>query len=111
MYITGIDIVLYTTTESGADYFGRPIYTETPITVSNVLVAKPSTQEIADELELTGKRVQYTLCIPKGDTNEWENKKVEFFGKTFKTIGAVSEYIEHLVPLSWNKQIKVEAYE
>lgn len=111
MYITGIDVVLYTTTSEAVDEFGRPIITEEPVTVSNVLVVKPTAQEKADEIDLTGRRVQYTLCIPKGDTHEWENKKVEFFGKTFRTIGSTTQYIEHLVPLSWNKQIMVEAYE
>ena len=111
MYITGIDVVLYTTTSEEVDEFDRPIEREEPVTVSNVLVVKPSSQELAEQLDLTGKRVQYTLCIPKGDTHEWENKKVEFYGKLFKTIGAETQYIEHLTPLAWNKQIMVEAYE
>lgn len=111
MYIQGIDILLYETTSTTLDEFDRPINEELPVTVHNVLVAKPSAQERADELNLSGKRVQYTLCIPKGDTHDWENKRVEFFGRTFRTIGAETQYIEKLVPLDWNKQIMVEDYE
>lgn len=111
MYIQGIDVVLYTTKQDGVDEFGRPILIEEPTTVSNVLVDAPSPTEVANELELTGKRIQYTLRIPKTDENDWENKTVEFFGKKFKTIGSIAQYIEKLVPGEWNKYIKVESYE
>lgn len=111
MYIQGIDVVLHTTTLIGYDDFGCPIFNDIPITVKNVLVGNPTTDEAANELNLTGRRIKYVLSIPKGDAHDWTNKKVEFFGKTFRTYGEETEYIEALVPLAWNKQIKVEAYE
>lgn len=109
--ITGIDVILHNKTKTGNDPFGRPVYDETPETVSNVLVTPASTEAITDELNLSGKRLEYVLCIPKGDTHIWEDRVVEFFGKKWKTFGNVQEWIEAMVPLAWNKQVKVERFE
>ena len=106
----GISITLYTTTQTGTDEFNRPIFTETPVTVENVLIGEPSTDDIANELNLTGKRLAYTLAIPKGDAHDWTDKTVEFFGERFKTIGEPTQGIDHLIPISWNKKVKVERY-
>ena len=108
--IKGITIQLYEKTETGRDEFGAPIYQETPCSVDNVLVGEPSSEEITETLNLTGRRVVYVMGIPKGDQHEWENKKVSFFGQTFRTIGIPVEGIEELIPLSWNKKVKVERY-
>lgn len=108
--ITGIDVILHTKTQTGTDPFGAPVYTQTAQTVHNVLIGEPTTEEIIDELQLYGKRLAYTLAIPKGDTHNWEDVEVEFFGEKFHTYGTVVQGIEHLVPLSWNKKVKVEAY-
>ena len=106
----GISIILYTSTQTGTDDFNRPIYTEAPVTVENVLVGEPSTDDIVAEINMTGKRLAYTLAIPKGDTHDWTDKTVEFFGERFKTIGEPTQGIDHLIPLSWNKKVKVERY-
>lgn len=106
----GISITLYITTQTGTDEFNRPIYAETPVTVENVLIGEPSTDDIVAEINMTGKRLAYTLAIPKGDTNDWTDKTVEFFGERFKTIGEPTQGIDHLIPLSWNKKVKVERY-
>lgn len=106
----GISITLYTATQTGTDEFNRPIYAETPVTVENVLIGEPSTDDIVAEINMTGKRLAYTLAIPKGDTNDWTDKTVEFFGEKFKTIGEPTQGIDHLIPLSWNKKVKVERY-
>lgn len=108
--MTGVSITLYTETQTGTDEFNRPIYTETAVTVDNVLIGEPTTEDITNELNLSGKRLAYTLAIPKGDTNEWRDKKVEFFGETFRTFGEPTQGIEALIPLSWNKKVKVERY-
>lgn len=106
----GISIILYTSTQTGTDDFNRPIYTEAPVTVENVLIGEPSTDDIVAEINMTGKRLAYTLAIPKGDTHDWTDKTVEFFGERFKTIGEPTQGIDHLIPLSWNKKVKVERY-
>jgi len=110
MEIKGITVTLYTTTQNGVDEFNNPIEVETAVTVNNVLVGEPTADEIVNSTELYGKKVVYTLGIPKGDTNDWLNKKVSFFGANFRTFGFVTEGIEAMVPLSWNKKVKVERF-
>jgi hypothetical protein len=107
----GISIILYEKTEAGTDPFGKPIYTEAPLVVENVLIGEPSSEDIVDALNLYGKRVAYTLGIPKGDTHTWEDSTVEFFGQRFRTIGYPTQGIDELIPLAWNKKVKVERYE
>lgn len=107
----GITVILYDRTQTGTDAFGAPIYTETAVSVDNVLVGEPSTQDIVDTLTVTGKQLAYTLAIPKGDTNTWTSREVEFFGERFRTIGTPTQGIEDLIPLDWNKKVKVERFE
>ena len=109
--MTGVSIVLYNKTETGLDDFNHPIYSETAETIENVLIGEPSTQEIIDTLNLTGRKLAYTLAIPKGDTHIWEDRNVEFFGEVFHTIGSPTQGIDHLIPLAWNKKVKVERIE
>lgn len=109
--IKGIKVVLINRIEIGKDHFGSPIYEEEEIEVDNVLVSPVSTEDIINTLELEGKRVEYIIAIPKENTNVWEDRKVRFFGKTFKVFGTAMEGIEHLIPLDWNKKYKVEIYE
>ncbi len=106
----GVTIDLYNRVQSGVDDFNRPIYRETVEQIDNVLIGEPSTQEVVDELNLSGKTLAYTLAIPKGDAHEWENKRVGFFGEIFEVIGEPMQGIDHLIPLSWNKKVKVTRY-
>ena len=107
----GISIILYTKNKVGEDEFGAPVYEELPEVVNNVLVGEPEGSDVTDTLNLTGKRIAYTLAIPKGDTHEWRDRKVEFFGRKFRTFGEPVEGIEGMIPLRWNKKVKVERYE
>lgn len=106
----GITVILYERSESGRDGFNRPVVTETPVEVDNVLIGQPSTDEVTNELTLTGKQLAYTLAIPKGDAHVWKDSKVSFWGETFHVIGEPTQGIEDLIPLSWNKKVKVERY-
>ena len=40
----------------------------------------------------------------------WHDVTVEFFGQRFRTYGDVTEGIEAMIPLQWNKKVKVERY-
>lgn len=108
--MNGIAIILYNRIYSGTDQFNKPLYEEIPETVENVLVAPSSDQEVLDALNLYGRKAIYTLAIPKGDQHEWEDRTVEFFGHKWKTIGIPQEGIENLIPLKWNKKVRVERY-
>ncbi len=107
----GITIQLQVKTETGRDDFNAPIYSEEWVDVENVLVAPVSTTDAIELLNLTGKKAEYQLGIPKGDMHTWEDCKVRFFGKTWQSIGFPEEGIESLIPLSWNKKVTVERYE
>ncbi len=109
--LRGVSITLYEKTQTGTDAFNRPIYTETAVRIENVLIGEPSTQDITDTLNLTGKKLAYTLAIPKGDTHDWTDRDVGFWGERFRTIGKPTEGIEELIPLDWNQKVKVERYE
>lgn len=111
MAIQGTTVLLTVKTQAGTDDFNRPVYTETTVPVDNVLIGEPKTEDIIDDLKLYGKRLAYTLAIPKGDTHDWVDTKVQFFGETFHTFGEPTQGIEELIPLSWNKKVKVERYE
>ena len=92
------------------DDFGDPVTTETHVDVPGVLVYPTTADAIVTDLQIYGKRSIYELCIPKGDTHEWTDRKVEFFGEVFRTFGKPTQGIDHLIPLDWNKKVKVERY-
>ena len=77
----------------------------------NVIVSPTSQDDIVSNLELHGKHAVYTLGIPKGDTHNWSDAEVVFFGKRWRTFGATIEGIESMIPLQWNKKVTVEAFE
>lgn len=109
--IKGIDVILYEKQVSGRDEFNHPFYTETPVLVHDVLVAPSSSDDIITSTNLVGKQARYTLGIPKGDTHNWENSTVEFFGKKYRTYGFVIEGIEANVPTRWHKKVMCDIYD
>jgi hypothetical protein len=109
--IHGITVTLFDKVKTGSDGFGEPIFKETAIDVDNVLVSPASTDDVTNQLNLTGKKVVYTLAIPKGDNNDWTNKVVQFFGQRWRTVGVPLEGIEEMIPLNWNKKVTVERFE
>ena len=110
--IKGITITLITRVSSGKDAFNRQIETETREEVENVLVAPVSQNggEILSELSMNGKMARYQLAIPKGDTHNWEDCIVEFFGQRWQSIGFSTIGIEDMIPLEWNRKVVVERY-
>lgn len=109
--LKGITVALADKSISGKDPFGNPVTVDFDIKIENVLVAPATTEDITNQLSLTGKKVEYVLAIPKGDEHDWENKEVRFFGKKWRTVGIPLEGIEELIPLDWNKKVMVERYE
>lgn len=109
--LKGITVQLVDKIKIGSDPFGVPAYKDKIIDVENVLVSPTSTDDIVNQLSLTGRKAIYTLAIPKKDTNNWENKEVLFFNERFRTFGIPLEGIDPLIPLDWNKKVMVERYE
>lgn len=106
----GISVILFDKQEVGRDKMNAPIFEEKPTVIENVLVAPVSSDDVLETFNLTGKKAVYEMAIPKGDTHVWEDRKVHFFGQDWHVISFPTEGIEHLIPLSWNKKVKVERY-
>lgn len=64
-------------------------------TVDNVLIGEPNAGG-------------YTLGIPKGDTHDWTDRKIGFFGEVWRTVGTPVQGIEANIPLCWHKKVRVE---
>lgn len=110
--LKGIKVKLINLMDSGQkDDFNRPIFIEKEVYVDNVIVSPTLNEDVINGLNLYGKKSVFTLGIPKGDTNVWEDSYVEFFGKRYRTFGPLTEGIEDMVPLRWHKKIMVERYE
>lgn len=109
--LKGITVTLHEKTFAGYDGFGCPIWTYNVVPVDNVLVAPVSSDDIVNDFTLSGRKAVYQLGIPKGDTHDWEDTDVEFFGEKFRTFGKPIEGIEAMIPLSWNRKVYVERYE
>lgn len=108
----GEKVSLLVKTEIAQDEFGAPVYSEEWTEVPGVLVGNVTTQDAVTDLDLEGKQIAYLLCIPKGDTHDWEHTEVMIRGRKYRTVGLTKDYIEEaLPPLPWNKQIGVERYE
>lgn len=109
--IKGIDVILVDKVKTGENAFGEALFEDREITVSNVIVSPASSDDVISVLELTGKKAIYTLGIPKGDTNDWEDKEVIIFGEKYRTFGSVIQGMEHMIPLDWHKKVMVERYD
>ena len=110
--LKGTTVYLYEKVSAGKDAFNREIFEETMTPVENVLIAPLSQtgEEIINELSLNGKKARYILGIPKGDTHDWEDRKVAFFGEVWKTAGYSVIGMEEMIPLDWNRKVVVERY-
>ena len=109
--IRGMNVTLYEKQQAGADDFGAPIIEEVPVKVKNVLVGQPTTDDITNVLSLYGKKLVYTLAIPKGDAHSWEDSIVEFWGERFKTFGFMMVSMPENTPTDWSMKVMVERYE
>jgi hypothetical protein len=101
---------LFVETKTGEDDFGNDITTPTPVDVPGVLVGSPTQDDIVNALQLYGKKVSYVLGIPKGDTHNWTDAEVEFWGDRYRTIGFPVTGESENIPLRWGQNVKVERY-
>ena len=107
----GVTVTLYQKTRTGVDALNNPTFTTTPVSVSNVLVGEPTTDDVTSSISLYGKRIVYMLGLPKGDAHDWTDTTVEIFGETFRTFGDTIQGIEANVPTPWHRKVRVERCE
>ena len=110
--IKGITVKIIPQVQTGTDAFNAPIYTDgDPIEVDYVLVAPVGSQENLDVTNLYGKKAQYQLGIPKGDTHVWTAALVECDGYRWHVFSLPQKGIDKMIPLRWNDKYYVERYE
>ena len=113
--LRGVTVTLYEETQTGTDALNAPIYEETPVEVENVLIAEPSTDDLASSNAVYQKIVRVMLGIPKGDTHNWQDKHVSWtdrYGIThhYKTFGFPITGIEENIPGPWHMKVRCEGY-
>jgi hypothetical protein len=106
----GMTVQLAVKTVTGYDPFGAPIETEELIDVEDVLVGQPSTDDVTNTIQLYGKKIEYVLGIPKGDTHNWTDAEVIIWGQRFRTIGYPQTGIQENIPLRWGQNVRDERY-
>lgn len=106
----GTTVQLVVKTQSGTDPFGAPIYTEEIVDVPDVLVGSPTTDDVTDSLNLYGKKIEYMLGIPKGDTHNWTDTDVIIWGNRYRTFGYPITGEQANIPLRWGQNVRVERY-
>lgn len=106
----GETVYLIEKTVVGADAFNAPIYAETKIAVDDVLIGSPTFEQAVDSLNLYGKKIAFTLGIPKGDAHTWKDTKVIIRNEVYRTYGEPLIQTPANVPGRWNMQVKVEKY-
>lgn len=111
MRLKGITIKLIEKEKIEVDEFGHSLYKENECFVDDVLIAPVQASELVTDANVNTSKTIYNLAIPKGDSHNWKNADVEFFGKRWHVIGLPIEGIEEMIPLRWNKKVTVELYE
>ncbi len=106
----GTTVQLVVKTQSGTDAFGAPVYTEELVSVADVLVGSPTSDDVTNTLNLYGKKIKYVLGIPKGDTHNWIDAEVVIWGERFRTVGYPTTGEQENIPLRWGQNVKVERY-
>lgn len=106
----GTTVQFVKTTQTGTNDFGEPIYSEELVNVPDVLVGSPTTDDVTSTLNLYGKKIEYVLGIPKGDTNDWVDAEVVIWGERYRTIGYPTTGEQANIPLRWGQNVKVERY-
>ena len=110
----GMTVTLYEEQVIGSDMIGSPIYEEVPVEVNNVLIGEPSSEDVVGSQDLYGKTISYMLGIPKGDTHDWKDKKVEWtdsYGThTCRTFGFPITGVEDNIPGPWHMKVRCEAF-
>lgn len=111
---SGVTVTLYVRTETGErDEFGRMGVTETATEIDNVLIQplQRTTDVPTESTNITGEKTSYILGIPKTDTHDWKNCRVDFFGESYRTESGEWQGIEALIPGDWNRKIVARRYE
>lgn len=107
----GVTVILKEKTQTGTDALGQPVYEISDVPIEDVLIGRPEATDVQNALTLYGKRISYSLSIPKGDTHVWYKSQVELpapWNATFNVIGDAVETIDANTPTRWNRIVLLE---
>lgn len=107
----GTTVQLAVKTQINTDPFGTPVYSIKWEDVPDILVGQPSTDDVAASTDLYGKKIEYMLGIPKGDTHDWVDAEVIIWGQKYKTFGYPITGEQANIPLRWGQNVRVERYD
>ena len=111
MVLNQTTIQIKTRTQTGVDAFNRPTYTDAWEDVAGCVVGSPSSEDVENELNLSGKRIAYEIFLPNGDTHTWNGTSVMIGSREYRVIGDARESFVSFPHIPCNKLISVEAYE
>lgn len=111
MVLNQTTIQIKTRTQTGKDALNHPIYSEVWEDVSGCVVGSPSSEDIENEMNLSGKRIAYEVFLPNDDAHTWAGSEVKINNKPYRVIGDVKESFVSFSHIPCNKLISVEAYE
>lgn len=107
----GTTIQIAVKTQTGTDPFGAPTYKTEFEDVPDVLVGTPSTDDVKASVELFGKKIEYILGIPKGDTHNWVDVDVIIWDQRYKTFGFPITGEQANIPLRWGQNVRVTRFD
>ena len=111
MVLNQTTIQIKTRTQTGVDELNRPTYEVVWEDVSGCVVGSPTSDDVKNELNMSGKRIAYEILLPNEDAHTWAGSEVKIKGKPYRVIGDVKESFVSLPHIPCNKLISVEAYE
>lgn len=109
--LKGTTVQIAVKTQTGVDPFGAPIYSTTYEDVPDVLVGQPTTDDITSSVNLFGKKVEYMLGIPKGDTHNWVDADIIIWGQHYQSFGYPITGEQENIPLRWGQNVRVTRFE
>ena len=109
--ISGETVTVYTRQLAGVDGFNNNTYSFAEETLNNVIVAPGEPQNETDDSRPDGKRVEYTIYLPKEYTGDLTGGKATVRGRTLNVIGIPKVYTDDNVPMQWNMVVKLEDIE
>lgn len=107
----GTTIKLLVKTQTGTDPFGAPIYSTVWEDIPDVLVGTPTTDDIKTSVELYGKKIEYILGIPKGDTHNWIDADIIIWSQRYKSFGYPMTGEPENIPLRWGQNVRVTRFD
>ena len=107
--IAGTTLIFSKRTESGRDKLNNPVYTNTPISVDNCLIA-PITEPVSirEQQAMNQSRDQVRIHLPKAFTGDVSGSSVSWGGKQWRLDSDSTVFMDENTPGDWNRYFRAE---